>query len=431
MDTRIKRVHARHLVDCKCRGLLEVDVITEDGTIGTAAAPTGTSVGENEAYVMRDKPPARFLGTSVYSAVDVVENVIGPVMVGVDVTDQAKIDQILLDLDDTPLKKTLGGNSIFGVSFACAMAAAKEKRVPFHRYLNPGPVEHLPLPVINMFNGGHYGNIHVQVQEFGVIPYGAEDMQEAVEIGIVMFDQVGKLISSRTNGEAPGIANYFGHKPISNNPIELYEIIAEAAEICRYTDKVMYASDFAASEFYDPKRGTYTYMGKEMDRDELLGEIENLISRFNFYSVEDVLEEHDFEGFAIAAQRFGDVRIVGDDLICTNKRLLEKALKTNCCDGIIFKPNQIGTLSECLETFHYACENNVMVIPSVRAGGTIDDPVKSMAIAMQAPLCKCGAPRSGERVSFLNTLLRAADEFPEARFYQIKDLKRAVKRYEN
>ena len=427
-DDRIKSVHARHLVDCKCRGLLEVDIITESGAMGRAAAPTGTSVGAGEAFVMRDEP-GRFLGTSVYKAVEIVREVIAPALIGLDVADQKKIDKTLLKLDGTPRKTKLGGNSIYSVSVACMLAAANAHHLPLHRYLNreQAGLKRLPLPIINMFNGGTYGDISVQIQEFGVIPYGAADMQEAVEMGIVMFAEVGKIIAERQHGRAAEIANYFGHKPISSDPEILYDIIAEAAARLDYTDKLAFAADFAAGEFYNKQRNTYTYNGREMDRDELIGQVQSLTSRHRFYSVEDVLEDDDFEGFALAAQRLPGVRIIGDDLICTSVERLDKALSMKCCDGMVFKPNQVGTVSQCLEAYDYAVRNKVMVIPSVRAGGTIDDPVKDMAIALNVPLCKCGAPRSGERISFLNTLLRAADEFPQATFHPIFDLERVIK----
>lgn len=425
-DTTIKSVHARHLIDCKCRGLLEVDVITRSGAVGRASAPTGTSVGAGEAFIMRDVP-GRFLGTSVYKAVDIVESVIAPTIIGMDATDQVKIDQTLLELDGTPLKTKLGGNSIYSVSIACARAAANALGTPFHHYFNQGEVTHLPLPIINMFNGGTYGDVSIQIQEFGVIPYGAADMQEAVEIGVVMFAEVGKIIRERQHGKPPEIANYFGHKPISSDPAVLFDVIAEAAERCGYQDKIVFAVDFAAGEFYNPERNTYTYMGKERDRDELIGCVEQLTARHRFYSVEDMLEDDDFEGFALAAKRLKGIRIIGDDLICTNVARLKKGLEMNCCDGMVFKPNQIGTASQCMEAFQYAREHNVLVIPSVRAGGTIDDPVKDMAVGMNVPFCKCGAPRSGERVSFLNTLMRAADEYPNAKFYPIFDMERAIK----
>lgn len=426
-NSEIAQIRARHLIDCKCRGLLEVDVITKSGVLGRASAPTGTSVGSCESFVMRDKP-GRFLGTSVYSTVDIVENTIAPAIVGLNVTDQEKIDQTLLELDGTPLKTMLGGNSIYGVSFACALAAANYKNIPFHHYLKQDRIDRIPLPVMNMFNGGEYGDISVQIQEFGIIPYGADDMQEAVEMGIVIFNEIGKMITKYQDGMPPGIANYFGHKPVSNDPDMLFDIIDEAVDRCGYSERIVYTADFAANEFYNRERNTYTYMGEEIDRDEMIGKVHELTSKHRFYSVEDILEDNDFEGFSLAVKKIPDVRIIGDDLVCTNVERLNKAIMMNCCDAIVFKPNQIGTVSQSVNTYRYAQQHEIMVIPSVRAGGTIDDPVKDMAIALNVPLCKCGAPRSGERISFLNTLMRAADEYPEATFYPILEMERATQK---
>lgn len=424
MDTRIKRVHARHLIDCKCRGLLEVDITTVSGAVGRASAPTGTSVGSNEAFVMRDNT-SRFMGASVYNAVDIVNHVIAPAIIGLDVCDQAKVDETLLQLDGTPLKTHLGGNSIYSVSAACAMAAANASGMPLHHYWKQCDPEFLPMPVCNMFNGGKYRDHKVEIQEFGVIPYGTADMQEAVEMEITLFAEVGKAISRHQNGAAPEIANYFGHMPVSDDPADLFDIIAEAADRLNYTNKICYSMDCAATEFYNSERKTYNYIGKERDRDEYLSKIEEITKNHLFYFIEDILDENDFEGFAYAAKIMPDIRMVGDDLTCTNVDRLERALELGAVEGMILKPNQVGTVSQCFNTYRYAIEHDVMVIPSVRAGGTIDDPVKDMAIAILAPFCKCGAPRSGERISFLNSLLRASDEFPHARFQPIFNLKRA------
>lgn len=426
MDTRIKSVHARHLIDCKGRGLLEVDIWTVSGAMGRASAPTGTSVGSGEAFVMRDNGP-RFMGTSVYKAVDVVNHIIAPAIIGMDVCDQAAVDARLLELDGTPLKTRLGGNSIYSVSVACAMAAANATGVPIHHYWNQGSTAHLPLPICNMFNGGKYRDHKVEIQEFGVIPYGALDMQEAVEMELIMFAEVGKIIAEHQHGAPAGIANYFGHMPISDDPGDLFDIIAEAADRVGYTDKVCYSMDCAAGEFYNSERKTYTYMGKEMDGDELVGRIKEITDRHPFFFIEDILEDNDFDGFAKAAKLMPNIRMVGDDLTCTDVNRLKRALDMGSVEGMILKPNQIGTVSQCLETYRFAQEHNVMVIPSVRAGGTIDDPVKDLAVAISAPFCKCGAPRSGERMSFLNTLMRAADEYPQARFFPIYRMERARK----
>jgi len=414
-DTRIKSVHARHIIDCKTRGLVEVDVITNSGMLGRASAPTGTSVGTMEAYVLRDDPEtARFAGTSAYAAVDIVNQTIAPMLIGMDVLDQEAIDQKMLQMDGTFCKKRLGGNSIYAVSAACMRAGAASLGKSLPDYLAGGQkIESLPVPISNMFNGGKYDNIEMDFQEFGVIPYGAADMQEAVDIIVTTFQKVGHLLAKR--GKPRGIANYFGHLPFSNNAIDLFEMIAEAVDICGYTKKVRYYADCAAGELYDPKRETYRLMGKETDADGMIGYLMELTSRFPFYAIEDVVADYDFEGYAKAAKAMPHVHIIGDDLICTNPSLLQKAIDMHSCTGMILKPNQVGTITECLEAYKIARENSMVVIPSVRAGGAVDDPVKEMAVGLQATLVKCGAPRSGERISFLAELMRAGDLYPEAK----------------
>lgn len=421
MNTKIQSIHARNLIDCKTRGLLEVDVITMEGVCGRASAPTGTSVGKGEAYVMRDGKEGRFCGTSVYKAVDIVNEIIAPALAGTDVTDQKKIDELLLGLDRTERKEKLGGNSIYSVSAACFAAAAAVCKESVHNYVAGEDIKTVPIPIVNMFNGGRYLDVEMEFQEFGIVPYGAENMQEAVDIAVTVFHKIGRLIPRKYHGKEPSIANYFGHCPVSDNPLDLFELIAEAADMCGYKDKICYYTDCAASGFYNGEHGTYAFMGKEIERDELLDFLVHMAGELPFCAMEDILEEHDFEGFAQAAERMPDVRIIGDDLLCSNVHCLKKAVKMNACGGVVLKPNQVGTISEAFRTYEYAKEQGMWVIPSVRAGGTVDDIVKEIAVGIQAPLVKCGAPRSGERISFLNTLLRAADEYPDAGFAQIRN----------
>lgn len=413
--THIQSIHARHIIDCKTRGLVEVDVVTESGALGRASAPTGTSVGSMEAYVLRDPPEtARFAGTSAYAAVRMVNEVIAPALIGMDVMDQAAIDQRMLEMDGTFRKEKLGGNSIYGVSAACMRARAAVRGHSLAEELRGDtPIRTLPVPISNMFNGGRYGSIEMDFQEFGVVPYGAADMQEAVDIIVTTFQMVRKMLEEQ--GKPIGIANYFGHMPFSNDARDLFSMIAEAVDRCGYTDKVCYYADCAAGELYDPQRGTYRLMGKETDTDGMIGYLCDLTSRFPFYAIEDVVADHDFAGYAKAARAMPDVRIVGDDLICTNPVLLRRAIDEKACRGMIFKPNQAGTVTECLEAYRLARESGLTVIPSVRAGGAVDDPVKEMAVGLQADLVKCGAPRSGERVSFLAELMRAGDLYPDAK----------------
>lgn len=421
MDTRIKLVHARHLIDCKTRGILEVEITTNDGVRGRGSSPTGTSVGSREAMVMRDNDPKLFLGSSVYKAVDLINEEIAQKLIGMDVVEQKLFDEFLLNLDGTENKSKLGGNVIFALSAACLDAAAKSHKKDVHQYLLGGKkASQLPIPIINMFNGGSYRDFSMQFQEFGVIPYKAQNMQEAINMGVTIFSKVGELVKKKQNGFPPGIANYFGHMPISDDPMDLFQFIDEAVESCGYKGKVCYYTDIAASEFYDSEKRTYNFMGKEIDSDELIGYVRNLTSRFPFYGVEDILFEDDFQGFTKAKSTLKNTNIIGDDLICSNIKYLQKAIELDSCSGIVLKPNQVGTITECMATVNLAKSEEVLILPSVRAGGMVDDIVKEIAVAIEAPLVKCGAPRSGERISFLNTLMRAGDEYPEARLAVLK-----------
>ncbi len=412
--SRIRSIHARQIIDCKTRGMIETDVITEDGHLGRECAPTGTSTGTLEALVLRDDPEtAVFNGTSVKKAVDMVNQIIAPKLIGMDVMDQESIDRRMIELDGTFTKSRLGGNSIYSISAAVMRAAAACGDCSVAGLMADGKeIRTIPVPITNMFNGGKYDNVKMELQEFGVIPFGASGIEEAVDILLTCFVKIGEKIKKR--GLPSGIANYFGHLPFSKDPIDLFSMIAETIDQMGCGDKVMYYTDCAAGEFYDASTGLYSFMGKQIEREELLEYYVKLTSMFPFYAIEDVVADDDFEGYRKAASMMPDIRIVGDDLICTKKSLLEKALEKGSCSAIIMKPNQVGTITECLETVRYAEENGVLVIPSIRAGGSVTDPAKEMAVGLGAPLIKTGAPRSGERISVLAELLRAGDLYPDA-----------------
>ena len=415
--SKIKSIHARQLIDCKTRGIVECVVTTEGGAVGMAASPTGTSVGSAEAAVLRDGPQGGLCGTSVHKAVEIVNSVIAPALNGIEVTNQDRIDQIMLQLDATARKEKLGGNSIFSVSAACLSAASGECGLEVHDYLSKGKISSLPLPIVNMFNGGRYPDADMKIQEFGVIPCGAANMEEAVDMLISIFHKTGELIGKK--GKPAQIANYFGWRPLSDDPEEHFELIAEAAESLGYSGKYAFYTDCAASEFYDDKTDTYDFMGQQLSAFEFMQYISGMTEKYPFWGVEDVLNEKDMGGFRLASELMNDLVIVGDDNICTNISYAREAASIGAVEGMVFKPNQVGTITEAMAAYRFAEEQGWYVIPSVRAGGMVEDIVKELAVGLQAPLVKCGAPRSGERISFLNTLLRAADEYPEAGFRNI------------
>lgn len=413
-NLRIKNVHARQILDCKGRPAVEVDVVTENGIIGRGGAPTGTSVGMLESYVLRDNNPNFFEGLSVYNAIENVNRIIAPELIGMDVTDQSSIDNKMIELDGTELKSKLGGNAIYSVSIACAQAGAHSKNTPLYKYLNKGGIKVLPIPTYNMINGGKYNHFSLAFQEFSLVPYKCKTIMENVEIGVKVFHKLGEIIADYQGTAMPDIGNYFAWAPPCGDPAVSFELLAEAVKECGIEDKIGYALDCASNEMYNQERGTYRYNGKEVDREELIGAVKEFTEKYNILYVEDIVEENDWEGFIKASKEISKSIIIGDDFTVTNVKILKEAADRKAVAGFIFKPNQVGTITECLETHEFARKNGMITVPSIRAGGIVDDVVMDLAIAIGAAACKNGCPRSGERIYALDTLIRAEDENPGA-----------------
>lgn len=419
---RIQSVHARQVMDCKLRPMVEVDVITEDGVLGRGSAPTGTSVGMYEAFVLRDNDMSRFNGLSVYKAVDIVNTVIAPAIIGMDVFDQKAIDYRMIELDGTGNKSKLGGNSIYSVSIACARAAAASMKTELYKYMAKEPIKTLPVPTFNSINGGHSERLPMAIQEFTFSPYNAENMTEAIEIASEVFKQVGKTIAKYNCDGFAEMGHAYGWAPPSTDPAVVMSLLHEAVVTCGYEDKVAYALDCASSSQYDPKTGTYLYDNRRIDRDELIEKIKQLTETYNFLYIEDILEENDWEGFSKAARMLDRTIIIGDDLTVTNCSRLRKAYETNAVEGFIFKPNQIGTITEAMETCELAKQHGMLIVPSTRGGGAVDDIVMELAVAIQAGAVKNSAPRGGERIYSLNCLYRAADAYPNAKLFDLSEM---------
>ena len=423
MKSAIKEVHARQLVDCKCRPMVEVDVITENGDLGRGCAPTGSSVGKFESYVLRDNDPNEYHGMSVHKAVDHVNNIIAPALIGKDVTDQALVDQIMIDLDGTPQKTRLGGNAIYSVSIAALRAAAASEHLPLYRYISKGPINTLPIPSFNVINGGHYDNLTQPFNETIIMPDGAASIYEAVEMGINTFQELGKIIEKYLGHQA-SVAPSYGYAAPSEDPEVNLQLISEAIDRCGYTGRIDYALDCASSEMYDADTKTYLLKGKRVSNNELIAYTKKLTEKYNFVFIEDLLDEEDWEGFTTAHREITRTNIIGDDLIATNASRLKKANELNAIDGFILKPNQVGTITEALQTYQTAQEMGLLAIPSGRAGGVIGDIVMDLAVGLSIPFIKNGAPRSGERIDKLNYLMRVADLEQK---YQISDISKLTK----
>lgn len=410
-EKTIKSVHARQLIDCKCRPLVEVDVITEGGALGRGAAPTGSSVGMYESYVLRDNNPNEYHGLSVHKAVQNVNEIIAPKLIGMDVSDQRAIDDVMIALDGTPDKHVLGGNAIYSTSIACFRAAAANEHRPLYDYIAGGDIKTVSIPSFNVINGGLNDGIRQAYNEFIVMPYRADDIEHAVEIAVDVFQHLGSVICRYTGKEA-AVGRSYGWTAPSENPEECIKLILEAVDQCGYLDRCALALDCAISDMYDAKTHTYYLDGKQRSSDEMIEYMKYLTDKYPFVFVEDMLDENDWDGFRKAHETIDKTLIIADDFTVTNKERIERAVAQNSIDGFILKPNQVGTITEALDAHEFAKAHGLFSIPSGRSGGVIGDVVMDLAVGLQIPFIKNGCPRSGERIDKLNFLMRVKDSYP-------------------
>ena len=421
MSSKITSVHARQLVDCKCRPMVEVDIQTEDGALGRGCATTGSSVGKFESCVLRDHNPAEYNGMSVHKAVDNVNHILGPALLGKDIFNQEDIDHTMIQLDSTPDKSRLGGNAIYSVSIAAMRAAADAAGMPLYNYLAKGPIQTVPVPSFNVINGGHYETLTQPFNEFIIMPYGAESIYESVEMGIRTFQELEKVLTKYL-GRKPVVAPSYGYASPSEDPEVNLNLMAEAIENCGYTGRIGFALDCASSEMYDAETNTYLLKGNRVSAEELIAYTKTLTEKFNFVFIEDLLDEEDWESYPKAHREITRTILLGDDFIVTNMDRLKRAYELQAIDGFILKPNQVGTLTEALDTFHFAKEHHLFATPSGRSGGVVGDVVMDLAVGLGIPFIKNGAPRSGERIDKLNFLMRACDLSPGCRLADISAL---------
>lgn len=421
MSSKIKTVHARQLVDCKCRPMVEVDVITEDGKLGRGCAPTGSSVGMFESYVLRDNDPGRYHGLSVQKAVDNVNKIITPALIGLDIFDQEKIDETMIRLDGTPQKKNLGGNAVYSVSVAAFRAAAEAADMPLYSYIAKKQPETVPVPSFNVVNGGHYADLTQPFNEYIIMPYGAGTIEKAVEMGIDTFQELDRVLTKYL-GRKPAVAPSYGYAAPSEDPEVILDLISEAIDNCGYTGRIGFAFDCASSEMYDRTNNTYLLKGSRVTARQLIEYVRRLTEKYDFVFIEDLLDEEDWESWPKAHEALSRTNLLGDDFIVTNQDRLQRAHSLNAIDGFILKPNQIGTITEALRTYDFASSHGLIATPSGRAGGVIGDVVMDLAVGLQVGFIKNGAPRSGERIDKLNFLMRAADLSPGCRLADITPL---------
>ena len=419
--TKIRNIVARQLVDCKCRPMVEVDVVTESGIFGRGSAPTGSSVGMHEAFILRDNDPSDYNGMSVHKAVKKVEEVIRPALIGMDVADQRAIDEKMIALDGTPNKSNLGGNAIYSTSIAALRAAANTAGVTTYRYLAGGDIKTIPIPSFNMINGGRYGDITLAFNEFIVVPYKADNINEAVQIGINIFEKL-KDILAEYSGKEPVVGRSYGWAAPSDDPEIVLSLLEKAAAACGHQDKVAFALDCASNAMYDKKSNSYLLKGKRVPSDELIHYAKGLTEKFPLLFIEDLLDENDWEGFSAAVSQIKRSIIIGDDFTVTNLDRIRRAYDQKAIQGFILKPNQVGTITEALDAYDFARRRNLATVPSGRAGGVTDDIVMDLAVGLQVPFIKNGAPRSGERIDKLNFLMRAASMYPACRLTDLSEI---------
>jgi enolase len=421
--TKIKNIIARQLVDCKCRPMVEVDVICENGISGRGSAPTGSSVGMHEAFILRDNDPSEYNGMSIHKAAENVEKIIRPALLGMDVADQRAIDEKMIALDGTPNKSRLGGNAIYSTSIACLRAAANAAGVAAYRYLAGGDIKTVPVPSFNVVNGGRYGEISLAFNEFLIVPYKADDINEAVHIGISVFEKLKDVITDYF-GKEPFVGRSYGWAAPTDDPEIVLFLMQKAAVACGCQDKVAFALDCASSGMYDKESNTYLLKGKRVSSDELIRYTGDLSEKFPLLFIEDLLDEDDWEGFSAAVSQIKRSIIIGDDFTVTNLERIRRAYDKKAIQGFILKPNQVGTITEALDAYGFARRHNLVTVPSGRAGGVTDDIVMDLAVGLQVRFIKNGAPRSGERIDKLNFLMRAASLYPGCK---LADLSEAVK----
>ncbi len=412
----IEAVGAREILDSRGNPTVEVEVALDDGTLTSAAVPSGASTGAFEAVERRDGDKARYGGKGVEQAVTAVLDQIGPELLGFDASDQRLIDQAMIDLDGTDNKGSLGANAILGVSLAVAKAAAKSADLPLFRYLG-GPNAHvLPVPMMNIVNGGAHADSGVDVQEFMVAPFGASTFKEALRCGTEIYHSLKSVLKAQ--GLSTGLGDEGGFAPSVSGTTAALELIATAIEKAGYTlgTDVGLALDVAATEFFSD--GNYAFEGSKRSTSDMIDFYTQLLADFPLVSIEDPLDENDWEGWSALTAAIGDrVQIVGDDLFVTNPVRLQKGIDTGAANALLVKVNQIGTLTETLDAVSLAHRSGYRCMMSHRSGETEDTTIADLAVAVDCGQIKTGAPARSDRVAKYNQLLRIEEELDDAAVY--------------
>lgn len=420
----IEHVHARQILDSRGNPTIEVDVITTNGILGRAAVPSGASTGENEAVELRDGDKKKYLGKGVLKAVENVNEIIAPEVVGLHVMEQRLIDQIMIDLDGTDNKSKLGANAILGVSLAVAKAAAEEASLPLYQYIGGANAHKLPVPMMNIINGGSHSDAPIAFQEFMIRPVGADTFSDAIRMGAEVFHNLKKILHDK--GLSTAVGDEGGFAPnLAGGTEEALESIIAAIEAAGYKagKDVMIGLDCAASEFHVNDKYDYTKFegdkGKVRTREEQVDYLASLIEKYPIDSIEDGCDENDWEGFKLLTEKIGSkCQLVGDDLYVTNVKFLERGIKEKASNSILIKVNQIGTLSETLDAIEMAHKAGFTAVVSHRSGETEDATIADIAVATNAGQIKTGSASRSDRMAKYNQLLRIEEELAEVAVYE-------------
>ena len=416
----IQAVFAREVLDSRGNPTVEVEVVLESGSVGRAIVPSGASTGAFEAVELRDGDKGRYLGKGVEKAVANVNEVIAPELEGMDAFDQPAIDALMIELDGTHNKGKLGANAILGVSMAVARAAAEDLGLPLFQYIGGVNAKQLPVPMMNILNGGEHADNSVDVQEFMILPVGAKSFKEGLRMGAEVFHSLKKVLSER--GLACGVGDEGGFAPNLGSNREALELIVEAIEKAGYKpgDDVRLGLDVAATEMYDKETKLYDlkHEGKKLTAEQMVDLYEEWVNNFPIVTIEDGLDEEDWDGWKILTDRLGNkVQLVGDDLFVTNTERLERGIEAGVANSILIKVNQIGTITETLDAIEMAKRAGYTAVISHRSGETEDTTIADLAVAVNAGQIKTGAPSRTDRVAKYNQLLRIEEMVGEQARY--------------
>ncbi|MBP3853517.1 MAG: phosphopyruvate hydratase [Erysipelotrichaceae bacterium] len=408
-------VYAREVLDSRGNPTVEVEVFTESGAYGRAMVPSGASTGEREALELRDGDKSRYVGKGTTKAVDNVNNIIAPVVIGLDVRDQNLIDKTMLELDGTPFKKNLGANATLGVSMACAIAAADFYGMPLYNYFGGFNANTMPVPMMNVINGGSHADSTVDFQEFMLMPVGAQSVKEAVRMGAETFHCLKKVLKDKGYNTNVGDEGGFAPSCKDGNE-EPLELLVEAMKAAGYKpgEEMCIAMDVAASEFHNHETGMYELSKSGQGNktsDEMIDMYEEWINKYPIISIEDGLGERDWDGWKKLTDRIGDkVQLVGDDLFVTNPSILQEGIEKGIANAILIKVNQIGTLTETFDAMELAKKHNYTCVVSHRSGETEDTTISDIAVAFNAGQIKTGSMSRTDRIAKYNRLMRIEDE---------------------